>query len=249
MDYEESLIRGDESYVVRENKGEILTENQEDELISASDPSRPPPHIFLKVTSCIAAIEKEMTDLATRNSSGIPSLAPIRLGDIRYKALPLTHTTMIARRKNLAIFKARLCIRGEEIHHIGEFDTSAPKAARISPRIPIVISMIFQWKLGILDVGHAFLQADLIASNDRVRLILPHYLSSRWKGSVNLDADRLHKPHWGYIAMRPLYGTKCAPAAPVPPHLKRIRPHGLETSPNGSMRVPMGISRGLPLSW
>ena len=41
--------------------------------------------------------------------------------------------------------------------------------------------------------------------------INPYYLSIPWKGSVNLDADRMRKPKWGYVAMRLLYGAKCAP--------------------------------------
>ena len=239
-DYEEPFDRGDTSLVMQGNAEVNLTEDQEDELISASDPSRLHPKVFLKVPRCIAAIEKEMTDLTTCNSVGIPSLAPIRLDDSRYSSPPLTHTTMIVRRENLAIFKARLCIRGDEIHHIGEFDTSAPTAARISPRILIMISRIFQRNVGILDVSQAFLQADLISPKDRVRLIPPYYVNIPWKGSVNLSAERYCKPKWGVPYYEAVVRHKMCTPEVVSPHFKCVHSQGMEPNTNGSMRVQVG---------
>ena len=107
--------------------------------------------------------------------------------------------------------KARLCVRGGEIRGFSEFDTSAPTAARISPKAAMFVSRAMRWKIGVVDISQAFSQADLITPAQRVVVIAPWFIPTPWKRRVDTTLDRRARPEWGWLAMRPLYGTKRAP--------------------------------------
>ena len=107
--------------------------------------------------------------------------------------------------------KARLCVRGGEIRGFSEFDTSAPTAARISPKAAMFVSRAMRWKIGVVDISQAFLQADLIAPSQRVVVIAPWFIPTPWKHRVGTTLDRMARPEWGWLTMRPHYGAKCAP--------------------------------------
>ena len=108
------------------------------------------------------------------------------------------------------LFKARICLRGDMIHHLGEFSTSAPTAARVSPRLLTTISRIYDWEVSLVDISQAFLQSDLLIPSQRVLLVPPPYIPCPWKGDL-CDARNGNAKDNVYLTLKPLYGTKCAP--------------------------------------
>ena len=56
-----------------------LAETEEDDIIGNNDPSRSPPRVYLRISRCLEAIEKELAGLTTPDSRGIPSLKAIRM--------------------------------------------------------------------------------------------------------------------------------------------------------------------------
>ena len=188
-----------------------MTEEDQDELIAAADPSRIPPKTYLRIPRCLEAIEKEINDLVKRDKKGIPSLVAVRLDDKSYMGLPRTHATLVVKQKNTKVMKARLCVRGGEIHGMSEFDTSAPTATRLSSKVVMFVSTVMKWSLGVVDISQAFLQADLITPAQRIIVHPPWFVPMPWQGRVDVQLPRNSKPVWGFLTMRPLYGTKCAP--------------------------------------
>ena len=67
------------------------------------------------------------------------------------------------------------------------------------------------WPLGILDVSQSFLQSDLITPRQRSIILAPWFIPLPWQGQVNVSMDRKTVSAWGKLAIKPLYGTKCAP--------------------------------------
>ena len=188
----------------------LARELQEDEWIATQDPSRIMPRIFLKIPRCIEAIVKEVSDLVRVGPSGVPSLAAVSLQDARFRKIPKAHSTLIAKRKNPSLFKARLCVRGDQIRHINEFSTSAPTASRISSKLLLTVSRVFEWPISLVDISQAFLQSDLLSPDNRLLIFPPDYIPCPWNGSVDLSGKKQVRTH-AYLTLRPLYGTKCAP--------------------------------------
>ena len=142
---------------------------------------------------------------------GIPSLVLVKLGAEEYPNLPKTHSTLIAKRKNPELMHARLFARGDEIRGCTEYDTSSPTSTRMSSKAVIFLASVMRWKIGVADISQAFPQADLIIPSQRVVVIAPWFIPTPWHGRVGLSRDKYTKPTWGWLTMRPLYGTKCAP--------------------------------------
>ena len=191
-------------------EGNNLSIDEEDGLISDDDPSRIPPSVSAN-TAMYSRNRKGDQRPFAKGKKGIPSLVPVKLGDGEDSNLPKTHPTLIARRKNPELMSATLCVRGDEIHGCAEYDTSAPTSARMSSKAVIFLASVMRWKIGAVDISQAFLQADLIIPSQRVVGIAPWFIPTPWRGRVDLSRDKYAKPTWGWLTMRPLYGTNCAP--------------------------------------
>ena len=102
----------------------------DDLIIGNADPARLPSRVYLDIPRCLAAIISEMNGVMSEDAHGIPSLVAIRIGDPKYKHLPLAHSIQLVKKKNPLLFKARLCIRGGEIKNSTPFDTSSPRCRK-----------------------------------------------------------------------------------------------------------------------
>ena len=91
------------------------SEEEELAIIGNADPPRLPPRIYIRIEGCVQAIIKEMAGLTRTDQRGIPSLLAVHVNHKRYNKLPLAHSVLIVKEKNPATYKARLCVRGDEL--------------------------------------------------------------------------------------------------------------------------------------
>ena len=164
----------------------LARELQEDEWVASQDPARITPRIFLKIPRCLEDIAKEIWGMVRVGPSGVPSLVAVRINEARFENIPKTHSTLVMKRKYPALFKARLCVRGDQIRHINEFSTSAPTASRISSKLLLAVSRVFGWSISLLDIIQTFLQSDLLIPDKRLLIIHPDYIPCPWTGGVDL---------------------------------------------------------------
>ena len=94
-------------------------------------------------------------------------------------------------------------------------DASAPTVARCAPRLVLTFAKILDLELGIVDISSAFTQSNPAHSSQRCILILPPYLPCPWLGTLNLsdlqEKNNFHGVTHGMVAIKPIYGTTCAP--------------------------------------
>ena len=189
---------------------EYAQQAEEERLIGNADPSRLPPRIYLEIEGCVRAIEKELNGLTSADSRGVPALVAIPINKEEYRQLPIAHSVLIVKKKNPTTFKARLCVRGGELAGKTDFDTTSPTAARVSPRIVVLMAVISQWKIASVDISQAFLQSEMMAPHQRVRVRPPNCAPCPWFGKVE-KPEGVKKSGWCFLTLRPLYGTTCAP--------------------------------------
>ena len=184
----------------------------EEEILANQDPSRISPKAFLRLPKCIEAIQKELDDLTKKGPTGIPSLIAVSLQNPLFAKLPRACTTMVVKRENPALFKARMCIRGDQQMGRDEFATSAPTAARAIPKILISISRATGWGILMVDISQAFLPSSLIIPSQRILIYPPEYIPCPWFGSVDLKrGEKTRRTTHAFLTMRPLYETSAAP--------------------------------------
>ena len=157
------------------------------------------------------AIIREMAGLTRAYQRGIPSLlaAP-------RQPQPLCETALSSRcadreEENPTTYKARLCVRGDELKGKTDFDTTSPTAARASTKILLVAAAVFQWAAKCVDISQSFLQSEMMAPHQRVGIFHPKCIPCPWLGKVNQEEKSRGEGKWCFLTMRPLYGTTCAP--------------------------------------
>ena len=188
-----------------------VAESDEDAIIGNADSSRSPPRIYITIEGCVQAIVKEMTGLTRADQRGISSLLAVPVNHRRYANLPIVHSVLIVKKKNHTTYKARLCVRGDELRGKTDFDTTPPTAARVSTKILLVVAAVFQWAVKSVDISQAFLQSEMMAPHQRVGIFPPKCTPCPWLGKVNQEEKSRSEGKWCFVTIRPLYGTTCAP--------------------------------------
>ena len=99
--------------------GEQISGGEQEEgdaaIIENADPSRLHARVYLKLPRCLEAIEKEMNGLTSKDAHGIPSIIAVQIDGEKYKHLPVAHSALLVKKKNPKLYKARLCLRGDEV--------------------------------------------------------------------------------------------------------------------------------------
>ena len=162
-----------------------LSLEAENELLSYTNPARISPKIFMQIPDALAAIRAEINALTKLDKDGIPALLCVDFSKMPYKKIQRLHTTMVVKRKSSAIYKARMCIRGDLWKPDVPLDFSAPAVLRCSPKLLLSISLSYGFTVGIVDISSAFIQASLVSEKDRFISIPPWYVKMPWSGALN----------------------------------------------------------------
>ena len=85
-----------------------------------------------------------------------------------------------------------------------------------------LIAAIMKWKMGIIDVSQALLQASLMEPSQRIVVLEPWFIPLPWPGSVDMSLDKGRIAQYGFLTLRPLYGTKYAPPSLAPTSVLHI---------------------------
>ena len=195
----------------KEGSAPEMTLEEENDLISHTNPSRIAPRIFLAIPNARKAIEDEITNLLKPDQNGIPSLKcqPLGLAENKYRAV--VASTMVVKRKSTNTFKARLCVRGDLLAPDIPLDFASPTVSRASPRLILTISTILKMTLGIIDISSAFTQSELVAPEHRILITMPWYVPLPFLGKIDTSRDRHATATHALLTLRPLYGTTDAP--------------------------------------
>ena len=114
-----------------EEKPELSLE-EENHLLSLTNPSRISPKIFLQIPSALASICDEVNNLLKADRQNIPGLIVIDYAKHEYKHIPRIHSTMIVKRKTTLQYKARLCARWDMLANDTPLLYSSPTVSRVS---------------------------------------------------------------------------------------------------------------------
>ena len=90
-------------------------------------------------------------------------------------------------KENPTTFKARLRVRGGELKGTTYFDTTSPTAARVSTKILLVLAAVFHWSVKCVDISQSFLQSEMMAPHQRVRISPPKCIPCPWLGKVTQE--------------------------------------------------------------
>ena len=159
-----------------------MTTEEENHLLSMTNPARISPRIYLSIPDAIIAIEEELNSLLRPDVNGLPTLITAKSNDARTKGLKRLFTTMVVKRKSTLQYKARLCLRGDLRKPEVPLDFSAPTASRCSPRLILSLSVNLPLAVGLLDISSAFTQSNLLGKSQRCLLVAPWYIPLPWKG-------------------------------------------------------------------
>ena len=205
---------------------EALTD---DDILNHFDPSRLPPRIAFRLPEARTAIEKEISDLLRSEKGAPPAMLEVSLSDPRYTHLPRVPSTLVVKRKSVALYKGRLCTRGDVVPLTVTGFMSSPTAHRSAVKIVLTLAASLHWSIRALDISQAFLQSENLRESDRMVVIPPPMVTLPWNGKlppIGTDLKSLPSPTRGFLLLRPLYGGRDAPMRWFVTLSKRIRSHG-----------------------
>ena len=189
----------------------VVSLEEENHLLSLTNPSRISPKIFLQLPGALNAICDEINNLLMPDSNKIPGLLVVDYNREEYKHIPRIHSTMIVKRKSTLKFKARLCARGDMLFSDAPLLYSSPTVSRVSPRMILSIAVTYSFSIGIVDITSAFIQSNLVEKSKRLVIIPPYYIPLPWTNKVDPSLPKTRMSSYGLLTIRPLYGTTDAP--------------------------------------
>ena len=146
------------------------------------DPSRIPPRIAYRSIPVRVAIEEEITDLHRSKANETPSMVEVSLADSRYRQIPRTHSTLVAKSKSTHDYKGRLCVRADALSMNETAFASPPTPHRCCVGVICATECQLRWAIRAVDVSLAFLQSANMNSRDRSIASHPAMERLRWKG-------------------------------------------------------------------
>ena len=167
---------------------------EENHLLSLTNPSRISPKIPLQLPGAIAAICEELNMLLLPGVNKIPGLIVACNKKDEYKKLPRIHSTMVVKRKSTLKFKARRCARGDMLSADAPLNYSSPTATRVSPRMILAIHVSFSFSIGIVDIASAFIQSNMVEKDKRLITISPYYIPFPLTNKVDTSLPRIRNP-------------------------------------------------------
>ena len=184
---------------------------EENHLLSLTNPSRISPKIFLQIPGAVASICDEINNLLLPDTNKIPGLVVVDYKQEEYRRLPRIHATMVVKRKSTLKFKARLCARGDMLSSDAPLIYSSPTVSRVSPRMILSIAITLSLDIGIVDITSAFIQSNMVEKSSRLIIIPPYYVPLPWTNKIDASLPRVRTSSLAFLTIRPLYGTTDAP--------------------------------------
>ena len=141
-------------------------------------------------------------------------MVEIALNDPRFRHVPRIRSTLVVKRKNIGIYKGRLCARGDSVPLTHTPSTSSPTVHRCGAKLVLTIAALRSFEIHSVDASQAFLQSDNLAESDRCIAIPPSMGPMPWKGQLHppeTNLSHVPAPTHGFLIPKPLYGTRDSP--------------------------------------
>ena len=169
---------------------------------------------MIKLLGARIAVGKEINDLLAPHGAEPPAMVEVALNDSRFRNVPRIRSTLVAKRKSIGIYKGRLCARGDSVPLTHTPLTSSPTVHRCGTKLVLTIAAMRSFEIHSVGASQAFLQSDNLAESDRRIVIPPAMAPMPWKGQLHSPETNLNHvppPRYGFLILKPLYGTRDAP--------------------------------------
>ena len=98
----------------------------------------------------------------------------ISLSGPKYSGISRVHSTLVAKRKSVGVYKGRLCIRWDTVPITQTAFVSSPTDNRCGVKIICLIASQTQWSMHALDISQEFLETGNLHTNDRMIVLSPY---------------------------------------------------------------------------
>ena len=153
-------------------------------------------------------------------------MAQASLKDLKYRHPPRAHGALVVKRKSSALYKCRLCARGDVAPLSAEGFTGSPTCLRPAVKIIAIISASTGWNLRALSISQAALQSANSKAQDRIVALHHPTAAAPCSGNpppMGADLKSLRHPIRG---RGPLYERRDAPERRFFALYRRIRSRG-----------------------